>query len=323
MSLARERPPLARERELISTVRALSPSQRALGDVRRSAIGCTLAAVPMKRLPWIASLVALGLACVVVAITARSWSSTCDALVPAPMPDVAPSALPLVAVPASPHSHQWASAHTFEDVLGEFRLACHTNYDGHYWDYDHCALEAPRCASEPLSVDGYGMFANDLALHRAADGSYVLTTTLNDPYLSFRTEPTGHRVGGVCVYFALVAAGVALVAIAVVWIASRYAGRFTGWRDGTVDANGAVVPDDGAARVPIVGSGLVTGTAVLFAPPRERIDYRSTDEPVRARRGARAELLRTCARIETLAIALAAVSAATSIAIAASVVTRT
>ncbi len=149
------------------------------------------AVLAIERASRVAPWVAFVLACVAIVLVARARSATCLSLVAAPSPDIAASALASVAVPGPRHDHESKPSHEFDRELGA----------------------VPRCASEPLSVDRYGMFANDLELRQAPGGTYVLSNARGIPYLSFRAEPTGHRVGLAPLWVALGALGLALAAL--------------------------------------------------------------------------------------------------------------
>jgi hypothetical protein len=211
------------------------------------------------------------------------------------------------------------SDHEFDHDLGAFRLECRSSYDGHYWDYDHCALKVPRCASEPLPFDRYAMFATDLQLQQAPGGTYVLSNARGVPYLSFRAEPTGHRVGLTPLWLALGALGLALAALALTRIARARVNRFEAWRDGIVESGDIVRPDDGSAPVPLAPRGLAHGTHVRFRSRAAAGGYRSAPEPVEALRGSLVELRRWRAAMEKRALLLVVVSLVASLTVVGSV----
>lgn len=276
-----------------------------------------------ERIPHLLLWTSLIFALVAVAISGRARSTICPALVADPHSDVTPSALPVVAVPGTPHEHpEWRSGREFDRDLGEFRLECRTWSSGHYWDYDHCLLEVPACASEPLSFDHYAMFTNDLVLHRAAGGMYVLSDSREASYLSFRSEPTGHRAGVAPVVVSILALWSSIVALLTMRRARKQGARLSAWRDGVVDENDIVIPADGGARARLATPGFAMGTPVIFAPPRETADYRSADARVEARKGSRAEVTRSVAAMQRRALLLGVGSMAASVAIVAAALAR-
>jgi hypothetical protein len=228
--------------------------------------------------PWTAAF----LACAALSLVIRGRSTTCLALTQAPAPALAMSAMPLVATPGGrrDRSSLFSEGHAWDQSLGPFRLDCMTTYDGHYWDYDHCALEVPACASRPLPFDRYGMFVTSLELHQAPDGEYVLGTAKETPYVAFRAEPTGHAVGVEPMLVAVLALGLSFAALLVVRARRRQAAKLAGWQSGIVERDGAVRPDDGGPPLPLASTGLEPMTSVLYAPPRATADYRTAREGI-------------------------------------------
>jgi hypothetical protein len=229
----------------------------------------------------VATWAAVLLACVTLALVARGRSMTCLALVETPVPSSATSTLPVVATPGARRDHSTSSAdHAWDQELGPFRLDCTTSYDGHYWDYDHCAVEVPACASRPFPFDRYGMVASSLELHQTTDGTYVLGKANEAPYVAFRAEPTGRPVGIEPLLAALLAFGLSLAALLQVRARRLQAARLAGWRGGIVERGGVIRPDDGGSPLPLASTGLEPMTSALYAPPASADDYRTAPEGV-------------------------------------------